>query len=91
MGCGEATDSINQAHALKSQLGAFLRSASFLAVSFIANKLDPHVLRVFSVVRLLQAENGWLAFINELGFGSAMVCRTVPRFVCESNPVNLPS
>jgi hypothetical protein len=46
---GEATDSINQTHAPKSQLGLFLRAPSFLAVSFIANKVDPHVLRVFSV------------------------------------------
>jgi hypothetical protein len=31
---------------------------------------------MLEVVRLLQAELGWLAFINELGFGSAMVYGT---------------
>jgi hypothetical protein len=34
---------------------------------------------MLEVVRLPQAELGWLGFINKLGFGSAMVCVTVPR------------
>jgi len=29
---------------------------------------------MLEVVRLLQKELVWLAFINELGFGGAMVC-----------------
>ena len=43
---------------------------------------------MLAVVRLLQAELGWLAFINELGFGSAMVCITVPRIVCKKTRLN---